>query len=138
MFTGTESGRTIGTESGRTIGTESGRTIGTESNVLTNLTSLLTGQAEGSEINPINQLVVGSKGSLERFDTPTQILIRKVYDYITTDRSSDNYEQYLQFLTSIGNTNLQLINHETYLLFRALRRKGALTADFIAQEISQT
>lgn len=61
-----------------------------------------------------------------------QNIIDKIYEEIITNKYL-TLEEYLDFLITIGNTNLNIIDHEVFVTFKMLQKRDMLTKNDIIQ-----
>jgi ABC-type dipeptide/oligopeptide/nickel transport system permease component len=59
--------------------------------------------------------------------------IDQIYDYIMNN--DPKYTNYLDFLISIHNTNLELINAEVFSLFKGAKKRNMFTKEMILEEM---
>lgn len=61
-----------------------------------------------------------------------QSFIDKLYVYIT-DNPDITFSDYINFITSIKNTNLNIIDNEVYVTFKLLKKKNMFSKDDIKE-----
>jgi hypothetical protein len=60
---------------------------------------------------------------------------KQVYKYFM-DNNNIDFVDYINFLTSIKNTNLKIIDLEVFYELKSLKKKGKLTLDSVLNEMS--
>jgi hypothetical protein len=56
--------------------------------------------------------------------------INKVYNYVV-DNQNSSFADYINYLTSIKNTNLHIIDNEVFVTFKLLQKKNMFSKDDI-------
>jgi hypothetical protein len=74
------------------------------------------------------------KENLENVSPENKLIIDQIYDYFINDKAT-KYTAYLDFLISIKNKNLSLINSDVFSNFKFLRKRNELTKTDIAKEM---
>lgn len=64
----------------------------------------------------------------------SKLVVDKVYDFIVA-RPEATFEEYINFLVSIDNTNLHLINNDVFAGFKALQKKGRFSKQDVVDEM---
>lgn len=62
---------------------------------------------------------------------------KQVYKYFI-DNNNIDFVDYINFLTSIKNTNLKIIDLEVFYELKSLKKKGKLTLDSVRSEMSSS
>jgi hypothetical protein len=75
------------------------------------------------------------KENLENVSPENKLIIDQIYDYFMNDKAT-KYTAYLDFLISIKNKNLSLINSDVFSNFKFLRKRNELTKNDIAKEMN--
>ena len=70
----------------------------------------------------------------EHFSDETQSIIDKVYNYINANPKGE-FVNYVNFLTSIGNTNLPLIDSDVHNTFKTLMKLNQFTKQSVIDEM---
>ena len=71
---------------------------------------------------------------MENVSEADQKLIDNLYEYFSSGQATD-YLGYLGFLESIKNTNLEIINSDTFSTLKTLQKKQILSKDDVAREL---
>ena len=67
---------------------------------------------------------------LTNVSSEDQSIIEKIFMYINNNPESE-FVDYINFLTSIKNTNLDIIDNEVFVTFKVLKKKNMFTMDDI-------
>lgn len=78
-------------------------------------------------------LFMYKKDTFNNISDETRDQIDKIYDYIVFNDPS--YTDYLNFLISIHNTNLHLIDSEVFALFKGSKKRSTFTKEMILEEM---
>ena len=70
------------------------------------------------------------------YDEKTNMIAKKVYKYYM-DKDNFDFVDYINYLTSIGNTNLELIELEVFYELKSLKKKGTLTLENVLNEMNK-
>jgi len=73
------------------------------------------------------------KESMTNVSEKDQIIIDSVFDYINAHEGT--FADYINFLTSIKNTNLNIIDSQVFATFNALKKRNLLTKQDIMSEM---
>jgi hypothetical protein len=74
------------------------------------------------------------KEGLENISDADQELINKIYDFFSSASATD-YLAYLAFLDSIKNSNLNIINSDTFNKLQSLGKRNVLTKQDVITEL---
>lgn len=74
-----------------------------------------------------------NKEQLTDLTPENQAFIDGLYNFIND--SDVTYENYLQYLNKVKNTNLKIINNEVFVGFKIAKKKGTFTKQLIASEM---
>lgn len=61
-----------------------------------------------------------------------QLIIEKIFTYINNNPNAE-FVDYINFLTSIKNTNLNIIDNEVFVTFKMLKKKNMFSIEDIKQ-----
>lgn len=75
-----------------------------------------------------------SENVLENISENDRKILDALFEYFTSNKFS-NYFSYLQFLEKIQNTNLEIINEDTFCILKAFQKRNILTKDDILKEM---
>lgn len=73
------------------------------------------------------------KDKFENVSPEINTQIDQIYDYIMNNDAK--YTDYLDFLITIRNTNLEIINAEVFSLFKAAKKRNTFTKEMILEEM---
>ena len=97
------------------------------------LVTLVVGYALYKLINPDK---MKEKITNVENDKNTEVA-KQVYKYFIDTKNID-FVDYINFLTSIKNTNLKIIDLEVFYELKSLKKKGKLTLDSVRGEMSSS
>lgn len=72
------------------------------------------------------------KESMTNISEENQKVVDALFDYITPETT---FADYINFLTSIKNTNLNIIDNDVFSSIKALKKKGLLKKEDIISEM---
>ena len=75
------------------------------------------------------------KESMTNISEENQKVVDALFDYITPETT---FADYINFLTSIKNTNLNIIDSDVFSSFKALKKKDLLKKEDIILEMKLT
>ena len=81
-------------------------------------------------------LFIYKKDRFDNISDKTRNQIDEIYNYILNNDPS--YTDYLNYLISIHNTNLHLIDSEVFALFKGSKKRGTFTKEMIIEEMKIT
>jgi hypothetical protein len=73
------------------------------------------------------------KESMTNVSDKDQLIIDAIFDYINDKEGT--FADYINFLTSIKNTNLNIIDSQVFATFTALKKRKLLTKEDIVSEM---
>lgn len=74
-----------------------------------------------------------TKEKMTNVSEKDQIIIDSVFDYINAHEGT--FADYINFLTSIKNTNLNIIDSQVFATFNVLKKRNLLTKQDILSEM---
>jgi hypothetical protein len=74
-----------------------------------------------------------NKEQLTNLTSEQQIFVDGLYDYINNNDLT--FDQYIDYLNKVQNTNLKIIDNEVFVGFKLAKKKGIFTKQSIAAEM---